>query len=649
MSQAQRDLDTHTAPDKKRRITLRAVLLGAATAAGLNIYSNYAGMILGSSSLVKAQLPMAVLLPFVGWLCVNLILKCAWPRIALSSSELLVIYSMSWIAGTVSASGWTAYWGGILSSPTFFASPENRWAEVLFDALPWWMLPHGESVIRPFYYGLPPGASIPWGGWAPALYWWFTVSLALVLAGYCICALFQKQWEDAERLTFPLAVFPVALTEGFDGRDRLPAIFRDRFFLAGFGMVFGVYAWNMVGYFVRHLPRIGIFDPYLTKEIRFSRSFPPVYLRILPLVIGLTYLCNLEILFSLWAFRLLAIAKEGVMVQVGFAVGYAGQQAEAGEILTLISHGALVFLAGYSIWIARHHLASAWGTHRPALLGLGASTVYTLGCFVGMGMSWPLAICQLGLMYIAYFTVAKYTAATGFSYLFPVGAKGGGIIESLGGTAWFSRTDVVGLGLVNSSAFFGNTRIPAWPALPHHLRLFSGMRGRQARVFWTVVLAFAAGLLGSCLFIIHLGYHHAGQNLGLTGFRGGNISVYNRMVSAITSTDKTIFDPAKFGVWMLGGAFAWGLMMVRNRLPWWPLHPLGLAFQTTTGSRVYAFSIFLTWATKWIMLRVGGIALYERARPLFFGLVVGYVAAIGISSIIDVIWFPDDGHFLHDW
>ena len=73
--------------DVRPAITLRSVLLGAATAALLNIYSDYAGMILGSASLVKSQLPMAVLLPFVGWLALNLVLKGVCPRAALTSTE----------------------------------------------------------------------------------------------------------------------------------------------------------------------------------------------------------------------------------------------------------------------------------------------------------------------------------------------------------------------------------------------------------------------------------------------------------------------------------------------------------------------------------------------------------------------------------
>lgn len=73
------------------------------------------------------------------------------------------------------------------------------------------------------------------------------------------------------------------------------------------------------------------------------------------------------------------------------------------------------------------------------------------------------------------------------------------------------------------------------------------------------------------------------------------------------------------------------------------------SLQTTTGSRVYAFSIFITWCAKVVILRIGGISLYNKARPYFFGLVIGYLASIGISSIVDYIWFPGDGHSNHGW
>jgi hypothetical protein len=287
--------------------------------------------------------------------------------------------------------------------------------------------------------------------------------------------------------------------------------------------------------------------------------------------------------------------------------------------------------------------------YRFALLGLAASTFYVVGWFVALGLSLPLALLQVAFCYAAYFTIAKFTAASGFSYLFPVGAKGGAVLQSLTGAAHLSRQDFVALGLINSGACFGDSRIPAWPALPHHLKLFGGTRTRRAWVFWAVLLTFASGFFASFLFTIYLGYTRAAQNLGLTGFKGGNVAAYDRMVSAIVGSHKSFFDPARLGVWMLGGVEAGALTLLRGRVPWWPLQPLGLAFQTTTGSVYYAFSMLLTWATKLLILRFGGIRLYHRTRPFFFGLVVGYVAGVGLSSLVDYLWFPGEGHSTHDW
>jgi len=62
-----------------------------------------------------------------------------------------------------------------------------------------------------------------------------------------------------------------------------------------------------------------------------------------------------------------------------------------------------------------------------------------------------------------------------------------------------------------------------------------------------------------------------------------------------------------------------------------------------------AFTLFLTWLIKVILLKVGGINLFRRARPFFLGLLLGYVVGVGLSFLVDVIWFPGQGHMIHHW
>ena len=402
-----------------------------------------------------------------------------------------------------------------------------------------------------------------------------------------------------------------------------------------------------------------------TKEVALGPNFPSLYLRVLPPVIGLTYFCNLDILLSFWALRMLAILKLGMMDRTGFSIGLAGQQAKSPEIVNLESHGAMVLLALWSVWVARGHLQRVWRaaregagsahdddgiSYRVVLIGFAGATVFIVGWMVGVGMSLPVALLHTALLYIAYLTAAKFTAASGFPHLFPPGAKGGGMVQTFVGTANLTREDFVGIGLVNSSAFFGNSRIPAWPALPHHFKLLKG-RGGDSRLVWIAVLAFTAGLLASFLSVIYLAYDQGGQNLHTSPFssEGGSVRTYDAMTTAILEADRTTFDPAKMAVWLLGAGEAALLVLLRNRVSWWPLHPLGLAFQNTGGPVNYAFSIFLTWSSKLLLLRIGGIGLYRRAAPFFIGLPLGYVAGVAASSLVDMIWFPDGGHWVHGW
>jgi len=61
------------------------------------------------------------------------------------------------------------------------------------------------------------------------------------------------------------------------------------------------------------------------------------------------------------------------------------------------------------------------------------------------------------------------------------------------------------------------------------------------------------------------------------------------------------------------------------------------------------FSIFLVWATKSILLKIGGIALYRRVMPMFMGMLLGYVIGIGVIFAVDVVFFLGEGHLVHHW
>ena len=91
------------------------------------------------------------------------------------------------------------------------------------------------------------------------------------------------------------------------------------------------------------------------------------------------------------------------------------------------------------------------------------------------------------------------------------------------------------------------------------------------------------------------------------------------------------------------GAFAFTLLLValRSRFPRSPFHPLGFVMTTSYG---YAYwgSFLAIWATKGLILRIGGVRLYHRLAPVFVGLVLGQVFSLSVVWMTFARFTPDD-------
>ena len=59
--------------------------------------------------------------------------------------------------------------------------------------------------------------------------------------------------------------------------------------------------------------------------------------------------------------------------------------------------------------------------------------------------------------------------------------------------------------------------------------------------------------------------------------------------------------------------------------------------------------IFIAWGSKTIIMAVGGVQLYRKAKPVFLGLLVGYTAGVVWSFIVDATLWSGQGHEVHNW
>ena len=630
----------------QRHITARAIAIGGITIAVI---------FYGIDIAVKSQLPLIVIGAFMLWVFVNILLKQLMPAVALSRSELLTIFGMLWVAGTISGSGWMSSWALIMATPAYYDSEENQWADMIFDFMPWHVFPETDArVIDAFWLGLPEGAPIPWDGWFGAAGQWFTISVALVIFGFCIILLFQRQWEDRERLAFPLAQVPVELTAGVDGPRAVPEMLRSRLFWCGFLLIFVPILYSISTYFVAGLPALEFY--WIPYHLKIGGAVPDLWLRILPMLMIMLYLCPLDILGSFILFYFIAVAKGTAMQRIGFSVGSEGHVLGWEKILQMEAYGAQIFVALWSIWLARGHLRQIWRQarsgegdprdvvrYRLAFLGLLGSSIYIVVWQVWIGMNLILSIGMFFLITLIYFLIAKLVAATGFSYLLPDWdhMKGKSFILDLVGTNHISPQSLVAFSVVTSHAYFGNFRVSAWPAIPHILRIFSARR-QLGKVAALVAVAFAAGFASACVAALSTGYTG-----GMFRSVGAGISSFDYTVDLILNP--RLPDVGRWGVWLFGFFEGLGLAVMRARFHWFPLHPIGLAFQYTPSPHRYWMTLLIVWLVKFALLRYGGVRSYETGKRFFYGLAVGYVMGALLSDGVDFIWFPLNPHIVHNW
>ena len=419
-------------------ITLRAMLLGLVTIAGTFYYIIQIAQKQGSGTYVQSQYPMSAFMPFVLWLFVNAALALILPRLSLRRGEMLTIFCMTWVVAVTPM--WINFWASLLSAPTYFADDENRWADILFGHLPWEVfVPPTSRVVDNLWNGLPEGMSVPWDGWVETVVEWLGATGAATVFGYCLLVVFRHQWQENEKLPYPLAQLPRDLTAGFEQKRRLPKLFRSRLFWIGFAVVVLPQIHNIVTYFVPGLPTFGLFWDYY--RYWFDHGLVYGFIRVMPLILMVVYLCPVHILGSIVIFHVLATFKMGLIRRYGAPdIGFASTDMRL--FLWTESHGALVFVGLWSIWIARRHLRGIWRqvlsgegdqrevlSYRMALVGLVVSGLYVVGWAVSMGVSLPMAVGSFGLMVIAYFVTVKMVAASGIALsLPPAGLPEGGCL-----------------------------------------------------------------------------------------------------------------------------------------------------------------------------------------------------------------------------
>ncbi|MBI4531533.1 MAG: hypothetical protein HY709_08405 [Candidatus Latescibacteria bacterium] len=565
--------------------------------------------------------------------------------LTLDTGELLVVYVMMICASAISSMGLSEYLLPIITAPFYYASPENDWAHLIHPHLPRWAVPQDPEATRGFYEGLPRGMPIPWKVWGEPLFYWGIFLAALYFVMICLMVVLRRQWMERERLIYPLVQVPLEMVQEGRSSDLLRPFFKRPAMWIGFAIPVIVSSLNAFHAYYSVVPGIA-----LTGNLEVFRRTLSLPIRLSFVMVGFSYLINLDIALSLWLFNILANLQKGVFNVLGIVstekLGIYG--AASSPYLAHQGMGAMIVLVLFGLWIGREHIKQvilkAIGkapevddsdeilSYRTAVFGIvGGLLVMWIWLWQSGLALWAGALFLFGALLI-FVGLARIVVEAGVAEAVASTISSSFVVSGVGSSV-LGPSGLIALAL--TYVWAADIRTYLMVSCVHSLKLTEYIKGNRRALFWTIVFAVVIALVGSIWMIMKLSYGDGGINLNgwFFGHGGGAMVPYtyiNEKLLSPTSPDIEgwVYTGIGAGVMIL-------LMLARQHFLWWPLHPVGFPIGCVWIMDNIWFSIFLAWLFKAVILKYGGPKLYRNLRPFFLGLILGQFVIAGVWLVID--------------
>jgi hypothetical protein len=573
----------------------------------------------------------------------NIVLRKRAPHLAFSAGEILTIYLMLGISTGLVSSVWDL--GGSLAAtityPFWFSTPENKWSDLLWPALPTRLTVQNHDILEGFYAG----RSNPYAwevirAWARPALWWASLMGAIMWVCLCLNSILRRRWADEEKLPFPIAVPPVQMA------DERSGLLRNKVFWIAVAFSGGLGVWNTISSVVPTLPGIPLgFDYTSFVENRHPWDF--IRYRGLewgPWSIGLCYLMPLDLAFSLFVFDLFWTAEYVASGYFGWSTspwgGFPyGEQQTAGGFMALLI-GVLWLDRRYLLQVLRKVLGLRSAireetgeafSYRTAVAGAIVGTAYLWWFFSTSGMpTWTIA-AFIGIYFMMSMVISRLRAQLGPPTHQLYGAMPNWVLPTLAGTrALGART----LGMFTAlRPYLQEQRNNPTPLQLEGLKMAENNRMERRRI--AVVMAAVVPLTILCYFwaSIHFGYH---RGVGTGQTHVWQLAVARWGAQGLDTDLRYPSDTNVSGTMAMGFGLALTLALtfLKLRFQWWPLHPVAFPIAIASTIQSMTLAIFGTWLFKALLLRYGGLRAHRAVLPFFLGLLAGQATISLIQRLL---------------
>ena len=382
----------------KSSITLRATLIGIILIPFNSYWVLNLSYIWDSNRPTSLALLFNVLFTLLVLIGVGAILRRLRPALAFTQSELLTIYAMLCQASVFAGRDMLQVLVPLMGNGFWYATTENEWAQLFHQHLPEWLVVGKQEVLRGFYEGestLYLQAHIH--AWLLPTLIWVGFCLVIGVTMLCLNVLLRKQWQEHERLTYPIAQLPYEITRAALNAGNLrttPNLFFNRRMMAvGLGIAAVLNLLYSLHQIDPVFPTIPLYHGFRLAEKPWSAMNNPGFrISFFPFAIGVGFLIPLDLGFSCWFFHLFWHFQRIIGESFGWrgAIGFPKEMAQI--------RGVWIALFLWTLWMGRAHvkvvLQTVFSRHAPTANDEGEALRYrTAAIAVIIGFILILAFC----------------------------------------------------------------------------------------------------------------------------------------------------------------------------------------------------------------------------------------------------------------
>ncbi|HPC57841.1 MAG TPA: hypothetical protein PK689_02450, partial [Kiritimatiellia bacterium] len=671
-------------------MTVRSVILGLLGAAFVCSYTYFNDWIMRQTMFVGNFMPISVYGLLVLFLAVAYPLwRKLTKRGGLQRKELAVILVLTLVSCAIPGANLLRLFSPALIMPHRYERTEPGWKQQeVMKLVPEGMLAdisQDESTVLDGYTrGLKEASDtlkfseVPWKAWRGPLLFWVPIILSLWIALVALAVVVHRQWSDHEHLPYPIVTFTKSLLPEEDGRPS--PVFGNNLFWLGLAAVLGIHLYNYLNLWFPNvlfgkIPLGVDFSSLATLSDTFLKGGGEQLLQKFTLyftVIAVAYFLPKEVSLSLGIGPFIWIFIAGIFATYGVGVGgWQGTWPFGLQMDAMMIMGAYFGMLAVLLYTGRQYYtavfrrafgfkasepvegAAVWGA-RFFMLAMGVFAVYAA---LLMGLDWPIALL-FGLGCVAvYLVMGRLLAETGLFFIVVTGTPATLLWAVFGARALGPGT--LFLMFMLCLILFYDTREALMPYVVNGLKLADDCKVKVGRTAFFAVIALMVGLGVGIPATLYFQYER-GVDVSLWKVEQAKrpfnetISIMQRLDAqgqleeAGQATGLARFKemaPHRNG--LIAFVTAAGLVIVfsglRLRFTRWPLHPVMFLVWSTYAGDSFAQSFLAGWFIKMGITRFGGAGIYQKCKPLMFGLIAGEMLGGMLPMIVSFIYFVATG------